>query len=1244
MPRTLNPGSLKLGHGKTAPDEAALRPSLTGAGLAGPGPNVGQSVVPPGSVPGGLVGSAFVGHIQDPKAAHMASAIEHDGAPDILISGNVEGALDELIGAVAKRPPYLGQWDRTTAFSGIPDWGFLKLRDASLDNYPMVAAPPVPLANMASGIDPADIFPYYFDAPGPAQDTEFVNAGEDPRTDWLWNTGMELWLGPEWGRGYGRCHLGAFTRGGDVGAAPLEVMRTARLYPRPGADDPETALPYRVPVTVSGTVFPADRGVLALLHIPPSAGGTMSAEFLAQPLLTDETVIGGPQGRVVAALLLGNGILGDKCNLTVPCTEAHVCDGAPGGIFAVGSDLVSGKHNPFVFPGRATGQYDLLELHLGVSTLGNPLASPWDALPGTPRGATDTVPSPGQVRLGTDPDAGETPVAYGIPILGGTADYFDVAPTSQLGSLGFNIKGDSLIVGANFFRYRLPALKDYSPTTGLKWTPRGDLGVYYTQETARFFEIASPAASDYPDTATVGTTLRSAGFYETGFDEDYWAWQIARYRHSFLVPSTKANGLREEVGSYWLVHFKAERDFEKCVRDGIFPWDAAEGYEVYGASLAGSPPSHIEEDKNVVNEHTGVPVSPDGPAPAYGYAANPYHELRSTIFMDPSGTNLPVVGSAGYTWTSASIPGTEAIVWVSGVAYHTPSYADTGNASFQISALDLTLNPGFWTSFRTSQRDLTGGNTAPAILASPNPLLLNVAPWAYGGTTGFFALPVSVGVPAGLPGVGLIPDTSFLGTHRIEVPYQYLGSNGSGRFSDTNGPLDADDLTLALPSPITVLGDRLTPSFTQDAVLRAYLRRPLNHTADDTTTLPFTTADGHGQELAPMDGLQVLFHSTGFSKAFPLQGTFGNYVVAATGAPPNTSYDSLCPSTKDYAERFLDETYRYDYRFDASIVGAGGNPYTVDAWHSLVGPGMRGWVGGPIEVPVRAARAVSPWDACSWLLMEHHLDDLTGADPGAFSLQVAGLPDRNPPQSAAVTVPFPSSGVLMYPQVDYTGVSPQGGVHFAGAQPDYSVANGTRSYIRAFDAAFVHSVVPAPVTVVGTSTVTLRIDGVTLEDLGYAAPGPGGSAVGRPAVLVKVPGLTTWMDAGRVDGAGPSKQDMFADGAGCQVVGPSTYNFQDPNSGVVGCYIEVNVGPAATLFENPGLWSDYVGASTTVGEAPVLVKVLMEDTATGYDFAHTVTGLGTFDPAVHPGEYPNLVRGLIGLRVVHPTDTLVAPV
>jgi hypothetical protein len=286
--------------------------------------------------------------------------------------------------------------------------------------------------------------------------------------------------------------------------------------------------------------------------------------------------------------------------------------------------------------------------------------------------------------------------------------------------------------------------------------------------------------------------------------------------------------------------------------------------------------------------------------------------------------------------------------------------------------------------------------------------------------------------------------------------------------------------------------------------------------------------------------------------------------------------------------------------------------------------------------------ANAPWDEDSFLLMEHHLEDVSGPTLSHDALQVAGLPDRNPAIEDVATMPFPSTGILQYPQIDYsTGHFPETGTHLTAAQPDYSAAAGSRNYIRCFDVAFSHAVSPGPVAMAGQSELVLRFDGITLEDLAYAAPGPGGLAGGRIAVALKVPGLTTWMDVGRVDGGGPSKQDALLDGAGCQIAGTETYNFTDPASGYKGCYVKVHVGPAATLFANPALWSSYT-ASSPLNEVPVLVKVQMGPAAVSYNLEHVATGVGIFEVPSKPGAAPNEVRGLIGMSVVHPDETLLA--
>jgi hypothetical protein len=141
------------------------------------------------------------------------------------------------------------------------------------------------------------------------------------------------------------------------------------------------------------------------------------------------------------------------------------------------------------------------------------------------------------------------------------------------------------------------------------------------------------------------------------------------------------------------------------------------------------------------------------------------------------------------------------------------------------------------------------------------------------------------------------------------------------------------------------------------------------------------------------------------------------------------------------------------------------------------------------------------------------------------------------------------------------------------------------------------------------------------------------------AIMVKVPGLTTWMDLGRLDGDGPSKQDVALDGAGCQVQGPNTFSSIDPTTGMVYCQVKVNVGPAVNLA-----WGeDELGGGTPM--VPVLVKVVMNELAKDYNLETTYTGFpGQFDAVVAPGAWSEEVRGLTGIKVVHRTLVETTPV
>jgi hypothetical protein len=200
------------------------------------------------------------------------------------------------------------------------------------------------------------------------------------------------------------------------------------------------------------------------------------------------------------------------------------------------------------------------------------------------------------------------------------------------------------------------------------------------------------------------------------------------------------------------------------------------------------------------------------------------------------------------------------------------------------------------------------------------------------------------------------------------------------------------------------------------------------------------------------------------------------------------------------------------------------------------------------------------------------------------------------------------------------------------------VGGPNRVYYRAFDASFSESDFDR-VKAEGQPFVRLRLDGITLEDFEYSAPGPGSRSI---AIMIKVPGVTTWMDAGRYDGSGPSKQDPMQDGAGCRVLGLDTGNSIDPNTGMVFCTLKVNVGPTVNLFTNKE------------GKVPVLVKVIMKgpDTSlTPLDYGanskygsipYNLETRYIYETGWSHEKSPNIssteVRGLCGIKLLHPDE------
>jgi hypothetical protein len=370
---------------------------------------------------------------------------------------------------------------------------------------------------------------------------------------------------------------------------------------------------------------------------------------------------------------------------------------------------------------------------------------------------------------------------------------------------------------------------------------------------------------------------------------------------------------------------------------------------------------------------------------------------------------------------------------------------------------------------------------------------------------------------------------------------------------------------------VAFTGDVATPVFTQDARLRVFVRRPLAVDGATGNPLPYlggNTASNRGFVVPEAGGNVILYHS--------MRETSSGGETVAYGNPATTS-KAVLNSTKDREERFLDEVYRYPESWA---------PLTGTTQAQLRGPGLPSGVSA-IAVPVRPISGDPSYPG--FYFQSLHTSPLTSTEA-----QVAGLPARNPDWVEGLSAPFSSRGLLQYPKTDYSSsYTPPG--------PDYSTSTGARHYVRVFDAGAAN---------VGSTTVKLVLWGVDLTTFAYAAPGPGSLAM---VVSLKVPGLTTWMDAGRADGSGPSKQDALLDGAGCQVVGPNTVSTTDTTTQLRKTQVEVNLGPMAALFLNGE------------GKCPLAIRITLKDSVSGKALDFTQGG--------EDGATASC-RGLVGIEVL----------
>lgn len=1006
----------------------------------------GSGAVPHGSVSSSTSSETLAAHLADP-AAHPASSISIQDVFERYMAGHVEGALGELAALIPPFPGGVGSVGPPWLLGinvGVPDWGVLKLTDGALD--------------LSSVNDPSEIYPYYWRAP-----ISPLGNGLDPVVDPIFNA--EDGLNDYTGGGPGKAHVTFATV--SMGGAGPDGYPSLRTLPQL----PASVAYGDVGVVVSGIVSPADRGVLALVHW--DAGDTSAPA----PAASAAEVL----DRCPAALLLGRGLLGGGGG----------CDGTAGGIFTEGSP------GPYDFPGRASGQPNLDEIHA-------------------------TIPEAGQVRLLTDPAASSfPPVAGGIPIFGATSI-----------ATGGGTDG-------NFFAYRLPYLKDYSNSTGIPYTP--------IAERPRFFLTIPPSSTG---------SVSKAGNYDN-FPSDFWAIQLGRYRHRFPIGVGVPGALRRG-GTYALVHFRREQYFEEYVRDGVVP-TADKIYSVNLISWNGAQIGNIL----ITSSQT------------------PYYVNVSEIVEDPTGVT-PTLASGTFVFTTK---GGATSTTVSGVAYYVPRDPALGAANPNSYNLGITqidnvqIDDVFTSTYRSHDREPLGGplfGDDRALVLNQNPVFLSLSSFAYEGSED----PVSSTISLGGAGVESELFPAELGeVRRQRIEFGFADLHAGGTDPDPSDPAVINTSALTIPTGIRFEGDQDNPVFTENAKVRIFVRRPL--VTDPITGYPFPADPLTGLTLdsSSPGNPKILYHSMKEITPDVLRPTYGNAANAA---------NAIQNSTKDMEERFLDEVYRYPVTWEPFATTT-----PADA-AKLIGPGLPAM--GTVMVPVRPING-DP-DFPGYYFNGYHLISIDGADPLVDrEAQVAGLPERNAPFTDGVKSPFPSRGILLYPKDDYTS-------GYVPAGPDYSVATNSRHFVRAFDAHLSRA---------GETTLIFRFWGIEMANFAYAAPGPGSTDM---AIMVKLPGLTTWMDVGRADGAGPSKQDPLIDGAGCLLLGSNTFEDVDPETQIHFTQVEVNFGPAAAIFLN-----------AVEGTCPVLVKVILKDTA----------GARALDwQNVLPTGSTSLCRGLVGIEVPKP--------
>jgi hypothetical protein len=1159
MPRTNNPLNLVSGGGSVSPG------------------SVSQSALSPSEV--GAVSGSLGAHVDDPSGAHPASAISIlDPFDSYMLGHNAQGGFNALAALI---PPSMGgvgsdgvAW-LGSSNTGVPDWGILKLHDG------------VVTFTGNTGADPHAVYPYYYRAPVAPSGVGLLGTGMEDDTDPTFNVfdgGFPAYTGG----GQGLTHA-AFTTVATVGYPSWRVLSA---IPNPA-------------VVVSGIVSPADRGVLALVRWPTGSNPTPPAPAAN---------VADVQSRCIAAILLGKG------------AENNGCDGTPGNLFMESSGSLSASGSFNFLDNLVVG--DTVTIDLSVlpggpaaptvftAVAGIP-ASPLEFQTGTGAGATgdnfalavNTLYLPGFLAAFSN---GAGVVDVRVEVQGAVGNTVGFSSTASVLDLVVTPPTGGADVTPSPFNFPGRAAGQFNLNEIHTGLGLGTVAPPFNPAKGQVRLLTDPAAASFSPstvaggipilgatTAAIGTTTPVAWLPYSlggGTDGNFFAYRLPYLKDysatSGIVYTAASERARftttAGVGPALTPTLTQAGDYDDFT---VNFWPFQLGRYRHRFELQVPPlPAATRLDDNYAVVHFKKEVDfeayvRDAIVPGDGQVysvnlmewvgtASPYDLLlnlvtstpssspaslvnRAEILEDDTGTVLPAAGGvSNYTLDTTTVGAT---TFYSGVEYLVPVDPTTAAApSIAITGLAFDYVNLFNASYRSHDTVPVGGPLAGdnrKYAVNQNPAFLSMSSYSYEGSESPVVTTVATGTALFPASLGQIR------RQRIEFGYADLTNPVTANPGTADHALYSFAPAPGLSNGIYFTGDTSTPSFTRDARIRLVFRRPL-------------IVDGSGFSIPsvfnlPRDtGVTVLYHSM-------KEGTAT--VTVPYGNPSNLARMGYS-TTKDQDERFLDEVYRYPEDW---------TPLPGPLAAQLQGPGLPT---GPVAIQVPVRPGTPPYTG--WMTLLLHTSALDNATTNLDNaLQVAGLPARDPSYAEGLAAPFPSSGVLVYPKEDYS-------VGYDPAGPDYSVLTGDRVYVRAFDAGAAN---------VGATTVTLRLWGVEVANFQYVGPGPGGVGM---AVMVKVPGLTTWMDAGRADGAGPSKQDIALDGAGC-LSGAVTGT--DLSTQIRYTDVTVNLGPAA-LFLN----------AEVPQRCPVLVKVILKDNATGkaLDWANVAATAAT-----------STCRGLVGITL-----------